>query len=91
MLDREQLKYTVKEIKKNINKPYMMSNAPLADELLKELIVYFPAIKMVQLGTSQMFYVTDKSKSKVQEHIKNHISDLQRKLVIYETSLSNLN
>lgn len=91
MIDRELLQYTIKEVTKNINKPYIMSNGALAVELLEELILTFPDIKMVPVGSSQMFYLTDKSKKKIEKIIQTHIQEHKKMIFEYEDNLKELN
>jgi len=90
MIDKELLDYTVDEIKKNINKPYIMNNNELATEILGELVFFFPDIKMVKVGNSEMFYITEKSKIRIIKMIEKKLADHKHKIGFLEKTLAEL-
>lgn len=78
MVDLEILQYTISEISKNINKPYVMNNSNLANELLPNLKKEFPSIELIEFGITQYFVVNVRAKKK----LKNNLHFIENKLSV---------
>jgi len=79
MVDMDHVGYLVKEIKKDINTPYLIHNEEVADELLPVIQKQIPGIWVIRYDIRQWFVVTTQAKRKVIKQLNQEIDEYRRK------------
>lgn len=79
MVDMDHVGYLVKEIKKDINTPYLIHNEEVADELLPVIQKQIPGIWVIKNDIRQWFVVTTQAKRKVIKQLNQEIDEYRRK------------
>ena len=79
-LDLDFINYALGEIEKNINKPYIMANEELADELFPEVKKIYSNAKMVKLGIGQYITVSKKAEKDIIKRLKAERENHEKKI-----------
>lgn len=61
-MEKEELEYTLKEIKRDPSRPYRMANEPLADEEYPYICKRIPGTQMIKCGIFQYFVTNEEAK-----------------------------
>lgn len=79
MLDMEHIEYMVKEIQKNSNKPYQLSNEELVNEYLPEIQKKIPQVQVFKTDIRQWIVITEKAKKRLSVQLSNEMEQLRSK------------
>jgi hypothetical protein len=91
MLEHDYIDYTLKEVKKCKNKPYIMCNKELASEIFPVIKKVYPDAEIYTLGITQYIIVSDKAKKVLYRKLNKKKADYQSVISEIDIIINSLN
>lgn len=91
MVYKDEIDYTINQIKKKQGSPYHMASESLADDLYPYVKNTFPDAKLVKCGIEQWFVVSNRAKNRLIRQLEENIVTHRKMVTELESAIDRLN